>query len=65
MAARSLGDGSAASAEIAPAPSNVSPEAALSLLQQLQQWCKRAEESGIAALEEFAVVVRAYSLQSR
>ena len=35
------------------------------LLQQLQQWCKRAEESGIAALEEFAVVVRAYSLQSR
>ena len=34
-----------------------------SLLQQLQQWCKRAEDSGIAALEEFAAVVRAYSLQ--
>ena len=35
-----------------------------SLVQQLQQWCKRAEESGIAALEEFAGVVRAYSLQT-
>ncbi|MEM7467850.1 MAG: transposase, partial [Pseudomonadota bacterium] len=34
-----------------------------SLLQQLQSWCKRAEESGIAALAEFAEVVRGYSLQ--
>ena len=34
-----------------------------SLVHQLQQWCKRAESSGIAALEEFAAVVRAYSLQ--
>jgi stearoyl-CoA desaturase (Delta-9 desaturase) len=33
------------------------------LLQQLQNWCKHAEESGIAALAEFAAVVRAYSLQ--
>ena len=34
-----------------------------SLVQQLQQWCKHAEESGIAALAEFAQVVRCYSLQ--
>ena len=34
-----------------------------SLLQQLQNWCKTAEESGIAALAEFAAVVRAYSLE--
>jgi stearoyl-CoA desaturase (delta-9 desaturase) len=33
------------------------------LLQQLQNWCKHAEESGIAALAEFAAVVRAYALQ--
>ena len=33
------------------------------LLKQLQNWCKHAEESGIAALEEFASVVRAYTLQ--
>lgn len=33
------------------------------LLQQLQNWCKHAEESGIAALAEFAAVVRGYTLQ--
>lgn len=33
------------------------------LLQQLQSWCKHAEESGIAALADFAVVVRGYTLQ--
>lgn len=33
------------------------------LLQQLQSWCKHAEESGLAALEEFAWVLRSYTLQ--
>ncbi|MGR8946582.1 MAG: DesA family fatty acid desaturase [Gammaproteobacteria bacterium] len=34
-----------------------------SLLQQLQNWCRKAEDSGIAALAEFSAVVRAYSLE--
>jgi stearoyl-CoA desaturase (delta-9 desaturase) len=36
--------------------SNVSAE---QLVSDLQSWCKRAEESGIAALQEFAVRLRA------
>jgi stearoyl-CoA desaturase (delta-9 desaturase) len=31
------------------------------LLYQLQEWCKRAEESGIHALQEFAVRLRRYA----
>lgn len=31
------------------------------LLSQLQEWCKRAEESGIHALQEFAVRLRRYA----
>jgi len=31
------------------------------LLHQLQEWCKRAEESGIHALQEFAVRLRRYA----
>jgi stearoyl-CoA desaturase (delta-9 desaturase) len=31
------------------------------LLHQLQDWCKRAEESGIHALQEFAVRLRRYA----
>jgi stearoyl-CoA desaturase (delta-9 desaturase) len=34
---------------------NVSAE---QLVSDLQAWCKRAEDSGIAALQEFAVRVR-------
>lgn len=33
------------------------------LLQALQEWCKQAEESGIKALQDFALTVRGYSLQ--
>ncbi|QBQ53311.1 transposase [Nitrosococcus wardiae] len=33
------------------------------LLQALQDWCKRAEESGIKALQDFAFTLRGYSLQ--
>ena len=32
------------------------------LLQDLQDWCKRAEESGIRALEEFSLRLRSYAL---
>jgi len=35
---------------------NVSAE---QLVADLQSWCKRAEESGIAALQEFALRLRA------
>jgi stearoyl-CoA desaturase (delta-9 desaturase) len=33
------------------------------LLQQLQDWCKQAEASGIKALQEFVLVLRSYSLR--
>ncbi|MEM7377150.1 MAG: fatty acid desaturase [Pseudomonadota bacterium] len=33
------------------------------LVQALQEWCREAENSGIEALEEFAVRLRGYSLQ--
>jgi stearoyl-CoA desaturase (Delta-9 desaturase) len=33
------------------------------LLSQLQEWCREAETTGIAALAEFANRIRAYSLQ--
>ena len=39
--------------------SNVSNE---KLLQQLKDWCREAEESGIQALEEFAARIRDYQL---
>jgi stearoyl-CoA desaturase (delta-9 desaturase) len=32
------------------------------LLKDLQDWCKRAEESGIRALEEFSLRLRSYAL---
>ncbi len=32
------------------------------LLLQLQEWCRRAEATGIAALEDFAISMRCYSL---
>lgn len=32
------------------------------LLVQLQEWCRRAEATGIAALEDFAISMRCYSL---
>ena len=32
------------------------------LLKELQDWCKRAEESGIRALEEFSLRLRCYAL---
>jgi len=32
------------------------------LLQQLQEWCRRAEATGIAALEDFAASLRCYTL---
>jgi stearoyl-CoA desaturase (delta-9 desaturase) len=31
------------------------------LLQQLEDWCRRAEESGIAALQEFSKQLRSYA----
>ena len=34
------------------------------LLVQLQEWCKRAEATGIAALEDFANSMRFYTLAS-
>lgn len=34
------------------------------LLVQLQEWCRRAEATGIAALEDFAISMRFYSLAS-
>jgi stearoyl-CoA desaturase (delta-9 desaturase) len=34
-----------------------------SLIQDLQDWCLHAEQTGIAALEEFARKIRAYRLQ--
>ena len=34
-----------------------------SLVQRLQEWCRQAEETGIEALEEFALGLRAYTLQ--
>lgn len=33
------------------------------LLSQLQEWCRRAEATGISALEEFAANVRCYTLK--
>jgi len=33
------------------------------LLQELQDWCRQAEESGIEALEEFVQMLRGYTLQ--
>ena len=33
-------------------------------LQALQAWCQQAEETGIAALQEFARRLRGYSLQT-
>jgi stearoyl-CoA desaturase (delta-9 desaturase) len=33
------------------------------LLQALQEWCRQAEATGIAALQEFAQRLRCYSLQ--
>jgi len=35
---------------------NVSAE---QLVAELQAWCKRAEESGVAALQEFSLKLRA------
>ena len=32
------------------------------LLKELQDWCRRAEESGIRALEEFSLRLRSYAL---
>jgi stearoyl-CoA desaturase (delta-9 desaturase) len=31
------------------------------LLEQLQAWCKRAEDSGIKSLQEFSVRLRSYA----
>jgi stearoyl-CoA desaturase (delta-9 desaturase) len=31
------------------------------LLQQLQDWCRRAEQSGIAPLQEFSLRLRRYA----
>jgi stearoyl-CoA desaturase (delta-9 desaturase) len=31
------------------------------LLEQLQAWCKRAEDSGIQSLQEFSVRLRRYA----
>jgi stearoyl-CoA desaturase (delta-9 desaturase) len=33
------------------------------ILQALQEWCRQAEQSGIKALEDFALSLRSYSLQ--
>lgn len=33
------------------------------LLQALQEWCRQAEDSGIKALQDFALTLRGYSLQ--
>ena len=33
------------------------------LAQQLEDWCRRAEESGIAALREFSRTLRSYALR--
>ncbi len=33
------------------------------ILKDLQQWCRHAEQSGIAALEDFVALLRGYSLQ--
>lgn len=33
------------------------------LVKQLEDWCRRAEESGIAALREFSLTLRGYELQ--
>ena len=34
------------------------------LQQALQEWCQQAEETGIAALQEFSQRLRGYSLQT-
>ena len=34
------------------------------LIDALQEWCKQAEQSGIAALQEFATYVRNYTVRS-
>ncbi|MGA8055321.1 MAG: transposase, partial [Burkholderiales bacterium] len=31
------------------------------LVKQLQDWCQRAEESGVAALRDFSVRLRSYA----
>jgi len=41
-----------------------STESNENLLQALQEWCRRAEASGIRTLEEFAQVLQGYSLQA-
>ena len=33
------------------------------MLQALKDWCQQAEESGIKALQEFADILRTYSLK--
>jgi len=35
-----------------------------SLIQALQEWCQQAEETGIEALQEFAMSIRTYTLKS-
>ena len=34
-----------------------------SMVQNLQEWCRQAEATGIEALEEFSRNIRAYTLQ--
>ena len=34
------------------------------LMQALQEWCQQAEETGIEALQEFAMSIRTYTLKS-
>ena len=33
------------------------------LIEALQEWCKQAEQSGIAALQDFAAYVRNYTVR--
>jgi stearoyl-CoA desaturase (delta-9 desaturase) len=35
-----------------------------SLIESLQEWCQQAEETGIEALQEFAMSIRTYTLKS-
>lgn len=41
---------------------NRSPAPRVQLVKQLEDWCRRAEESGIAALREFSQTLRGYEL---
>ena len=41
-----------------------SAESNENMLQALQEWCRKAEASGIRTLEEFAQVLQGYSLQT-